>query len=509
MLLNKLLPSLVSQTLDMSKLIQHFILIVLFLGQYAPVTAQEKQPLFSKPQLMQDYEIFVRALKEAHPGLYRYTPKKEMDALFAQTKSNIRERMTEEQFYKLLMPLIVKIRCGHTKWFRKDKTDDRYAFYDNNLFPLKLHFVDEKAYVVENYSGKTVIEPKSEIISIDGKTIPQIRRQINRFIPADGYVQSFLNEELNHFFNGYYATFVSHQPNYVVTYKKNEKRFTQKVQGISLQAIQTAEQKRKSAPKLPLRLQHLDAYTAILTIERFFIPREVQDFYSFIDSTFLDLKNKKIENLIIDVRNNEGGEESFGGYLFSYLATEPFQYYKKITVAQKEPFTFLEHAWVPPPYEGERKKLVEKDGEVQWLGQPYLSVKQPHANAFKGKVYILTNGLSFSVTSEFASVVHHHKRATFIGGETAGAYYGDNSGVFTVVTLPNTKLGMGIPLLGFHSNVSGYLHKDRGIIPDFEVKRSVSDVINGKDPEMDFTLKVIEQTRKGEAGSGKSAAVSK
>ena len=457
------------------------------------VSAQPKATTFSAEQLQQDYELFVRALKEAHPGLYRYTPKSEMDALFEATKSQIRDGMTEEEFYKLALPIIVKIRCGHTKWFRKDKTDDRYAFYNTNLFPLKLHFVENKAYVIGDYSKSADIELETEVLSINGKTIPQIREQINRFIPTDGYVQSFLNEELNHFFSGYFATFVNHQDSYNITFQRKNKKFTKVLPGVSLQAIQGEEEESKRAPQLPLRLNYLKPDIAVLDIDRFFIPKAEQDFYAFMDSAFLDLKKKGVENLIIDLRDNEGGEESFGGYLFSYLAVDSFQYYKKITAAQKERFSFLDYAWLPDAYETERKTLIEKDGEVLWMRQPYLFKKSPQPNAFKGKVYILTNGLSFSTTTEFASVMHHHKRATFIGDETGGAYYGDNSGVFTIVTLPNTKLGIGIPLLGFYSNVSGYPHKERGIIPDHKVKLTAADVMHKRDAVMDYTLRLIKE----------------
>jgi hypothetical protein len=459
--------------------------------------AQVSDPKFTVSQLQQDYELFTRALKEAHPGLYRYTGKDEIDSLFEITKSRIAEPMSEIDFYKLLMPIIVKIRCGHTKWFRNEKTDDRYAFYNDQLFPLKLYFLNDKAFVIDDYSGNASILRGSEVLTINGKTIPQIREQINRYIPTDGFVKSLLYEELNHFFNGYFATFVDHQPAYTVTLNINKKTVTKFLPGVALTAIQHKEQKAKVGSQLPLRLKYLQPGTALLTIGRFFIPKEEQDFYAFIDSAFLDLKIKGVENLIIDVRNNEGGEESFGGYLYSYLAAGDFQYYKKITVAQKEPVTFIQHAWMPPPYEEERKKFVEKDGEVLWMGQPYLSLKPAQQNAFKGKVFVLINGLSFSVTSEFASFVHHHKRATFIGEETGGAYYGNNSGVFTIVTLPNTKLGMGIPLLGFYSNVSGYPYKDRGIIPNHEVRRTVDDIINGKDAVLEFTLGLTRSAKRG------------
>src|SRR4051812_24004658 len=111
---------------QLSKLLTVFSLIVLSVE----ATAAQPGPKFSAAQLQADYELFVRALKEAHPGLYRYTSKAEMDSLFQRTKLSIKDSMTEEEFYKLTAPLVAKIRCGHTKWFRKDRPDDRYAFYD-------------------------------------------------------------------------------------------------------------------------------------------------------------------------------------------------------------------------------------------------------------------------------------------------------------------------------------------------------------------------------------------
>lgn len=473
-----------------------FLPVIFCIGFLLPTAgAQLSVPTFTASQLQQDYEIFTRALKEAHPGLYRYTKKSEMDSLFESTKNQLKDEMSELEFYKLLMPVIAKIRCGHTKWFRENKTDDHYAFHTDQLFPLKLYFVNEKAYVVGSYSDNTDMKLQSEVVSINGKTIMEIRKLISRNLPTDGNVQSFLNEELNHNFNGYFATFVDHQPTYAVVVKSNKKKEAKLLQGVTLSAIQNKEQKPKASSQLPLRLEYLQPATALLTIERFYIPKEEQDFYAFIDSVFMDLKNKDAQNLVIDLRNNEGGEESFGGYLYSYLTNSEFTYYKKITAAQKEPFSFSAYAWVPTPYEEERKKLISKDGDVLWMGQPYLSPKPAQPNAFKGKLFILINGLSFSVTSEFASVIHHHKRASFIGEESGGAYYGNNSGVFTIVTLPNTKLGLGIPLLGFYSNVSGYRHQDRGIIPDYQVKRTPADILKGRDAVLEFAIALVNSKK--------------
>ena len=68
----------------------------------------------------------------------------------------------------------------------------------------------------------------------------------------------------------------------------------------------------------------------------------------------------------------------------------------------------------------------------------------------------MINGGSFSTTSEFLSQAHFHRRATFIGEESAGGYYGNSSGMVPLVTLPNTKVAVRVPLVTYHMSVSGY-----------------------------------------------------
>jgi C-terminal processing protease CtpA/Prc len=122
-------------------------------------------------------------------------------------------------------------------------------------------------------------------------------------------------------------------------------------------------------------------------------------------------------------------------------------------------------------------------------------MQKPKKNSYSGKVYILINGGSFSVTSEFASVAHYLKRAKFIGEETGGGYYGDNSGTFVIVTLPYSRMNIGIPMLAYYTAVKNYPFKDRGIIPDYEVNPVIEDIMMKKDTVLSFTEKLIENQK--------------
>jgi len=87
-------------------------------------------------KLKQDYKLFQGALEESHPGLYWFTPKTEIDKVFANGYADIKDSMTERQFRTLLLKVITPIRCGHTSV----SYSRRYSRYLDTaglkLFPL-------------------------------------------------------------------------------------------------------------------------------------------------------------------------------------------------------------------------------------------------------------------------------------------------------------------------------------------------------------------------------------
>ncbi|MBS1975707.1 MAG: peptidase S41, partial [Bacteroidetes bacterium] len=231
------------------------------------LTAQTNALRFSVPQLQQDYEIFVRALKEAHPGLHRYTSQKSFDSIFDATSKQINHAMTEEEFYELLMPVVSSIKCGHTKWYPDNKPDDRYPFRSDGLFPLKLYFVDGKAFVLYSYNSDTTIKPASEIISINNEPIASIINELHKYITIDGNIQSALYEELNHSFNGYFATFIKTAPSYAIAYSDGKNLLHVTLPSVNLSSIQKRDELEKLPHQLPLRLFYPSPNIAVLTIE--------------------------------------------------------------------------------------------------------------------------------------------------------------------------------------------------------------------------------------------------
>jgi hypothetical protein len=98
------------------------------------------------------------------------------------------------------------------------------------------------------------------------------------------------------------------------------------------------------------------------------------------------------------------------------------------------------------------------------------------------------------VTTEFSSRVKSDGRATFVGVETAGGAEVNSSGFFTIITLPYSKIDLGVPRLGFHmADLDPKMDKNRGIIPDILLAPTAEDVLSGKDPVMERALQLVKR----------------
>ena len=219
----------------------------------------------------------------------------------------------------------------------------------------------------------------------------------------------------------------------------------------------------------------------------------VQEGTAFMKRSFEAIQAKASRVLILDVRGNGGGESELGGMLFSYLMEKPFHYYDDILITKN---CGMQYSFAKYADDGRDYIVPQGLAQLRADGKSLLSLQQPSKPIFTGPVYILINGGCLSTTAEFLTEVHVHHRASFIGEESAGCYYGPNSPTVRI-TLPNTKLGIFIPLLAGYMSVGGNHEHDpaRGIIPDFPVTRTISDLLAGVDRDFALALKLARKSR--------------
>jgi len=457
----------------------------------AVVGMTQHPTLYTVSQLKEELGIFKTALQEAHPGLYLYHDSTYFDNEFRTLEQRLTRPLSEEAFFRLLNPLVAELRCGHTKWHRDGKPDDLFAFHQNGLFPLKLYFHHKKAYAVYAY-GKSTLPVGTEIVSINGQTMPAIINQLMRQVIADGLGEAPRFRALGDRFAGYYVSFIGESPAFNIGYRSAPGGAVQiaKLASVNAATISMVEQQRMRPDSLQLSFP---ADSIALVRIPVFVPQEHgAPFEPFLSASFEKIKAAGARHLILDLRDNEGGLDRWGVLLYAWLTGKPFRYYDRLTVASRGEFSFRPYATLPDQYD-QLKAFIKKQGdEYVFTMHPNLGDQEAQPQPYTGRLYVLQNGVSFSVTTEFTAVVRDQQRGLVIGEESGGTMAGNNSGGFAMVKLPHTKLTLAIPLLGYRMHLDKPYAAGRGIIPDHLVVPTVTEVINGKDVVLEKVLRVIQ-----------------
>jgi Peptidase family S41 len=447
----------------------------------------------SLEEVRKDFSVFKTALTEAHPGIYRFESRATIDSLFKQTEKALKDSISQQQFYQILSPLVAAINCGHTKFNPEGDYDENHLYHyyygTEHLFPLKLYFSGQKAFFVDSYEKSMDFEKGSEIIAINGRPVYELITFLFKNIVADGRVVSSKYLELSNFFSAYYANLVESPQQFSLSLKKKDgELFTAILPATSLDRIREYEKKHTSQSVSAFDLSFLKPQVALMRIRDFYPYRKQDNFNAFLKKSFAEIEEKKTKKLIIDLRNNEGGNDRWGSMLFSYLTDKPFRYYESLRIPCKN-YSFRQYAQLPRFY-GLLKLLIRKDpaGGYRWTKNKNLEIQQPQKHPFLGEVVVLVNGFSFSVTAEFAAVSKASGRVQLVGEETGGAYSGNNSGTFVIVTLPNSRLSMGIPMVGYYMAVPPIQPFDRGVLPTIEITPDIKQIISGEDPVLKSVL---------------------
>jgi len=466
--------------------------------------AQGDQTRYSVADLREDFSIYRHALEEGHPGLYRYTPKREMDALFDRANESIKSPMTSLEFFRLIAPIQSAVKCGHTRIIPSKA--DRAQVEKTPLLPFSVVVIENKAFVYRDLTD-TPAHPGAEIRSINGVQTPEIVKKVENTMECDADVKSLKPYRLsasptqsNWRFNTSLLTVLGMAPPYEVDFRDEDGRASHEmVAGFLRSELMTREKSKYPQDNRELEPAELafadNGKVAVMTIRSFDGPASLEgklDLKTFYEQSFAQMELKHTERLILDLRGNGGGSDETGMQLLQHLVDKPFTYYADLILNN---ITFKFTKYGPPKQPRELPKDFAElgaDGKYHNLHHPNNGTHDPAKPVFLGRLFVLADGGSFSTTCEFTSNLRYRRKTTFIGEETGGAFYGNNSGAVAQVILPHTGVTFYVPLMEYVMAVSGE-PKRRGILPDVPVKRSVEDMLAGRDRGMEVALRLAKQ----------------
>jgi C-terminal processing protease CtpA/Prc len=414
---------------------------------------------FNVQPLQEDFVYLRNQLENNHPKLYLYYPKATFDGFFDEAYASIDKPMTEAQFFRLLAPIVAKVKCGHT-FIDFSETFKSQRRSNSRLFPLGVVFLNGKAYIYQNYSSRIGIILGSEILSINRVPISTILGQLLDRISADGNTLTLKYHKIKRQFFQLYSDLIDAPDRFELQCiaPGENRQYSLSLEALPYNQVWNAFQAlNPDGNNLSIEINE-NSSTAIITV-RTFSSGAQPNFREVLRNYFQDIINRNIENLVIDLRGNSGGDPEYSADIISHLIDYPFTYFS----------------------EGSRSAY------------PSLFIpRTPYDLNFDGSVYFIINGGCFSTTGHFCSLARFHHLGIFVGEETGGSFYCNDSHMNTV--LPNTRINLQVARATWATAVSGF-DLGRGIMPDYPVTPSIDDLINGFDREMTYVLQLIEDKK--------------
>ena len=532
------------------KLQKQFILLSVSLLLVNCTSVEKYNYKISQPisvvKLQKDINYTQHKLEKLYPNLYGYISKEKLNFKFDSIRKVVNEPITSKEFYFVISPIIASVRQGHmgmtpvAKRIPKKEAKRLELAGDGPLSQFVYEYQDDKLYVVKNKPKKEKIKIGTEVVSVNGIAPNVIYKKYRNSITSDGFNKTFIRK----YFAKRYVTYMTNEiginDSLTFVLKFKDSVFTKvicrnKVEKKTAESNEIKLKKDKDSvskiAKNPIEKEKLKQEKKLKTIYGFDkINKEYIKSFKVVASNttvgivkvknfsegnykeaykaiFDSVKQKNIQTLVIDIRDNPGGRVADVVHLYSYLTDKEYTLLQPAIVTSKTSlwklgmFAKLPKLAYPlgavfyPIYMGFSYFRTTKndDGTYQYklLGS---KPKPSNVNSFKGKIYVIINGGCFSAACILASSLKSNPNVVFVGEETGGNYNGTVAGIMPTVKLPNSKIALRLGLMNIQT-INQTPTIGRGIFPDKEIIQTIEDKVFKNDPELEWILRDVKNQK--------------
>ncbi|CAM3805567.1 S41 family peptidase [Flavobacterium branchiophilum] len=489
--------------------------------------AQLIKPL-SIEKIKEDIDFTYTKMQRMHPKLYWYISKKDLDYKFDSLKTSIKKPLTPYELYTQLSPLVAAIKQGHSGLSipRKQYTKKEIAALNKKgkgpFSQLEMEYLDQKLYIVKNNSLSKNIPEKSEILSINKHKIDSLAAVFEKRFASDGFNKTFKYRKLGKSIGDLYTSEFGLQDSLLLELKSQDSIKWCVVKRLKPDTSNTTKKKTEKQPKTTtvakkakklwgydsntknfsrnLHFLEKDSSIAVLKINRF----RYGNYKKCYQYCFDQIQQLKSKTLILDLRDNPGGSLAEIVELYSYLADSSFVFLQKSDITSRFSLykygVFSGKKWyqktlkiISTPFTfGYFWASTHKNANGQYYYNMFQNQYKPKSKAFKGYLYVLVNGGSFSASCLISNELKESKRATIVGNETGGAANGTVAGIMPEIMLPHSKLKMHLGLIAciaaHQTPIEG-----RGVMPHQVIIPTIEDRYSKKDPEMEWVLNNLKK----------------
>lgn len=417
----------------------------------APVAAQPAER-FPPDVVRSDFAHLYTTLQSAQPGLYTATPQSVLDQRHSEMMRDINAPMSAFEATVYFQTFLSEVRIAHT---RIDfPVSEWFAWRDNGggAVPFDIRIHDGRVLVESALPLENGLQRGDEIIAINGEPNAIWLDRMTRHLSADTPDLAYALLE------SYFPAIVwLEHPDAetlpVTVRRADDREFTLEVPLLSSDAMAALPEAPLTSFQLPLfDAQMLDTDIAYLRPGPFYNtdeggnPWDPTSYIARVDAAFADFIDEGAEALILDLRDNPGGDNSFSDPIIAWFADQPWRFASEFRVLVSEATTASNAARLAQGGGDVSQRYAQlfagaENGDIILYDFPEAEPRE--GQRFEGEVYVLINRYSYSNAVTTAALVQDYGF-----GEIAGEATADMSttyGAMEHFTLPRTGIRVGYP----------------------------------------------------------------
>lgn len=422
-----------------------------------------------EPELLkQDIQAYYQGAIERHPDIAKYANMDELKKTVQQLQGQITKPMTRLAFYKIVGQLTHRFNDGHSMLIWPYQEYERLKSAGGVPFPFLVKVTQDGEILLRHsyqYEQST-LAAGSKIKAINQQSSTDLLDSMQKYVGGESeYLrQQFVADRFGLIL---WAVFG------ITDQFELEVEHDGKVKSIAFdKAQQWVKSEQKNMMAEEFYLKQLESGVGYLYIGHFDIDPDW--FEGFIDQTFAKIRQSRMTSLIIDIRDNTGGNTDTVAYLARYLAKKDFRLVSKMSEKLNNDNRGLMN------YKGQVGELIEHDWD-DWE-EPIDS-----ENRYTGQSYLLISPITYSAGIVFATTLKDNDMAILIGQETGGNANQTAQG--NLFNLPNSQLRAYITTrLLVRPNGS---KEPGGVKPHYEVIPTAATIAAESDLAMDKALELI------------------
>ena len=500
-------------------------LVILSIGPrwiHAQTSPLSSTSIIPSPKLLEDVSVLQCIYETAHPGLYRYNTKAQIEGHLAALRARFAQDRTLADAYVAVSQFLAKIRCGHTyaNFFNQPKAVVSALFEGKNRVPYCFRWIGRRMIVTKDLSPESRLKPGSEVLSIGGIPVPEILAKLMTVARADGSndakrlayleVRGTSKYEAFDIFLPLLFPTIGDRMDLRVIEPGSTSPVTIAVDADQRRTLAKASREPQRGKSEPLwAFERIDDRTSYLRMPSWALYNSKWDWSSFLERGFDDLVDRHVAALIVNLRENEGGQ-GVGDTVIARISTREvhgnrYRHYTRYRSLPKVFDPYLD-TWDWSFKDWGQAAKEDRDGFFRMTrfdeGEKG-NIIAPHGRRFEGRVIVLVGAVNSSATFQFAQVVKENRLATLVGQTTGGNQRGINGSAFFFVTLPNSQIEVDLPLVGTFAGDGPWPDgsvipfrtiRDAGIEPDVPITPSIEDIARGIDSELQAAKALLKKT---------------